>query len=59
MGLLYVFDVDGVTPGSHIILVWINENSDRQLFDYNTKVRPQTRIPALLILAIFFVAARF
>ena len=38
MGLLYVFDVDGLIPGSHVILVWINLKSDRQYFDYNTRV---------------------
>ena len=38
MGLLYVFDVDGMTPGSHVILVWIDLKSDQQYFDYNTRV---------------------
>ena len=38
MGLLYVFDVDGLSPGSNVILVWIDHKSDRQFFDYNTKV---------------------
>lgn len=38
MGLLYVFDVDGIKPGSHVILVWIDHHSDRQIFDYNTQV---------------------
>ena len=38
MGLLYVFDVDGMTPGSYVTLVWINLRSDRQIFDYNTQV---------------------
>ena len=39
MGLLYVFDVDGLSPGSNVILVWIDLKSDRQFFDYNPKVR--------------------
>ena len=38
MGLLYVFDTDGLTPGSHVTLVWINHRSDRQFFDYNVQV---------------------
>ncbi|KAL5263086.1 hypothetical protein ACHWQZ_G008481 [Mnemiopsis leidyi] len=39
MGLLYVFDVDGLSPGSNVILVWIDHKSDRQFFDYNTKTQ--------------------
>lgn len=37
MGLLYVFDVNGLVPGSYVTLVWIDLKSDRQIFDYNTQ----------------------
>ena len=39
MGLLYVFDVDGLTPGSYVTLEWINLKSNRQFFDYKTQVK--------------------
>jgi len=39
MGMMYVFDIAGTAPGSHVTLVWVDVKNPHQLFDYNEATR--------------------